>query len=296
MIPLKDNLRPRRKPIVTHALIAANAVVFVGMLMLSEADRGLVLSRWGVVPERLWSQSIFEVLTLCSSMFLHAGWGHIGSNMLFLWIFGDDVEDVLGPRRFAAFYFGCGVFAALCHAVLAPESVVPMVGASGAIAGVLAAFGTLRPSAPVVVLNPFLPLWLFFGPVLTLPAWLIIVEFFVVNLGSGLLNLGAGGGGVAFFAHLGGFVAGIWVVRWLLPPTLRRPPWELGGRELGGRELGDRESVARQPTGSHDRHVSNPASNAGSSRPWGLRGRWGASGQQRGVWSRKPPPSWRSRR
>jgi len=223
VIPLRDKLQTTRRPVVTHALLAANIVAFVVASLSGDQVFGLVLQKWGVVPARLLDSPLSEAPSLFSSMFLHADLLHIGSNMLFLWIFGDNVEEALGRGRFVVFYLLCGLAAALAHVAISPHSPVPMVGASGAIAGVLAAYGSLHPRSPIVVFNPFLPLWLLFGPILTLPAWLIILEFFAVNLISGLTSL-HGGGGVAFFAHLGGFAAGIWVVRALLPRHLRRSP------------------------------------------------------------------------
>jgi membrane associated rhomboid family serine protease len=133
--------------------------------------------------------------------------------MLFLWIFGDNVEDALGSLRYALFYLLCGVAAAVGQVLIDPGSPIPMVGASGAISGVLAAYGSLYPRSPITLLNPILPLWFVFGVFLELPAWVVILEYFAMNLFNGLSSLGAHGGGVAFFAHLGGFVAGLILVR-----------------------------------------------------------------------------------
>src|SRR6185369_124014 len=141
------------------------------------------------------------------------GWLHIGGNMLFLWIFGDNVEDAMGHLRYIAFYLLSGVAAAAAQVFIDPSSGVPMVGASGAIAGVLAAYVSLYPRSPITVLNPIPILWLFFGLFLEVPAWLVIAVFFVVNLVNGLATGPAVQGGVAFFAHLGGFIAGLFLVR-----------------------------------------------------------------------------------
>ncbi|MDI1432127.1 rhomboid family intramembrane serine protease [Polyangium sorediatum] len=243
MVPLRDRLPVRRPPYVNWLIIVANVCVFVWTQALlsvagprgAEARAYTLLMEYGLVPARLVQEPLAALPTMFSSMFMHdpSGWAHLGGNMLYLWIFGDNVEDAMGSRRYALFYVLCGMAAALAQVVVNPSSVVPMVGASGAISGVLAAYGSLYPRSPITVLNPILPLWLFFGLFLELPAWVIILEYFVVNLFSGLGSLGGTGGGVAFFAHLGGFVAGALLVRVFLrdkPPrdhdrwTQFRPP------------------------------------------------------------------------
>jgi membrane associated rhomboid family serine protease len=239
MLPLRDHLPCRRAPIVNVLLIVTNVLVFLWekSLLWQGVRPDRLLSAFGLVPAYLTSDPLGQAWTVLSSMFMHdpTGWAHLGGNMLFLWIFGDNVEDALGHARYLAFYLLSGLFAATAQVLIGPGSLVPMVGASGAIAGVLAAYGSLYPRSPVTVLNPFLPLWLFFGPFFELPAWLVILEFFVVNLFSGVSSLGsAAAGGVAFFAHLGGFVAGLFLVRIFLPKapprdherwtTFRSPP------------------------------------------------------------------------
>jgi membrane associated rhomboid family serine protease len=157
-------------------------------------------------------------------MFLHdpSSLLHIGGNMLFLWIFGDNVEDALGRGKYLAFYLLCGVSAAGAQILIDPGSLVPMVGASGAIAGILAAYASLYPRSPITVVNPIPILWLFFGILIELPAWAVILEFFVVNVWYGFSAVGRGAStGVAFFAHLGGFVAGLFLVR-IFPKSWER--------------------------------------------------------------------------
>jgi membrane associated rhomboid family serine protease len=144
--------------------------------------------------------------------------------MLFLVIFGRHVEQGLGRARFLALYLASGLLAALAQVLVDPSSTVPMVGASGAIAGVLAAYGSLYPRSPVTLLNPFVPLWLLGIVTFTLPAWLVILEFFVMNLLGGITSHGASGG-VAFYAHVGGFLAGLGLVRVLFKPP-PADPWE----------------------------------------------------------------------
>ncbi|MDI1482068.1 rhomboid family intramembrane serine protease [Polyangium sp. y55x31] len=243
MLPLRDRLPARRPPYVNWLIIIVNVCVFVWtQALLSVAGpRGAevrayeLLMQYGLVPARLVQEPIAALPSLFSSMFMHdpSGWAHLGGNMLYLWIFGDNVEDAIGSRRYALFYVLCGLCAAAAQVVVNPSSVVPMVGASGAISGVLAAYGSLYPRSPITVLNPILPLWLFFGLFFELPAWVIILEYFVVNLFSGLGSLGGTGSGVAFFAHLGGFVAGALLIRVFMrdkPPrehdrwTRFRPP------------------------------------------------------------------------
>jgi membrane associated rhomboid family serine protease len=229
MIPLRDHLPTRRTPVVTYALIGVNLVAYLWQWLLLASGYRTVVFDYGLVPARLLAEPLSNLHTVLTSMFMHSPdtlW-HLAGNMLFLWIFGDNVEDALGRRRFLVLYLSSGVLAALAQVAVGPSSLVPMVGASGAIAGVLAAYGSLYPRSPVLVLNPILPLWLFGLALLRLPAWVVIAEFFVVNLVSGLATLGGDGGGVAFFAHLGGFVAGLVLVRWLFRP---RPqpvdPWQ----------------------------------------------------------------------
>jgi len=227
MLPIRDRLPTRRAPVVNYLLIALNVLAFMWerALIAARVPAPSLLRMWGLVPADLVAHPIDGAVTVLSSMFMHdpSGWLHIGGNMLFLWIFGDNVEDALGRGRYLAFYLLSGVAAAGAQVLIDPSSTMPMVGASGAIAGVLAAYVSLYPRAPVTVLNPVLPLWFFFGIFLELPAWVVILEFFLVNLWNGLGAVGsASSGGVAFFAHLGGFVAGLFLVRAFLPEQPRR--------------------------------------------------------------------------
>jgi rhomboid family protein len=194
------------------------------------------------VPARFVQSPIDESITVLSSMFMHdpGSWLHLGGNMLFLWIFGDNVEDALGHGRYALFYLASGCAAAAAQILIDPTSTMPMVGASGAIAGTLAAYGSLYPMAPVTILNPVPLLWFFFGLFLELPAWVVILEFFVFNVWHGLTSLGQTAGGVAFFAHLGGFVAGLLLVRLLLDRTPRLPPDRWSGLRPPSREAANR--------------------------------------------------------
>jgi membrane associated rhomboid family serine protease len=226
MIPIGDDPPPRRSfPIVTLTLIALNIVVFLYELTVPNIN-SLFLSA-GVTPREfmlgrdLPPQAPYGniYLTLITSMFLHGGWLHIGSNMLFLWIFGDNVEDRLGHLRYLLFYFACGLAANAAQIYFNQSSTIPSVGASGAIAGVLAGYFVLFPRATVRTL-------LFIGPFITvtrIPAIIMIGFWFVTQVVSGLASLGpataqTNPNGVAFWAHVGGFIVGLPLVL-----LLRRP-------------------------------------------------------------------------
>ena len=222
MIPIRDINHTRRTPIVTWTLIGANVLIFLGTLNLTDPAAEAMMMRFGVIPEVIvhghWTVpradggAVGSWVTPFTSMFLHGGWLHLGSNMLFLHVFGDNVEDALGRFRFLLFYALCGVGAAVGQVVVDPDSMVPMIGASGAISGVLAGYLTLFPHARVVTVIPIF-IFLHFMEV---PAWIFIALWFVMQLVLGYLSLGIiadGGGGVAWFAHIGGFLGGLVFVR-----------------------------------------------------------------------------------
>jgi len=219
MFPLRDSVPSSRPPVVNVLLIAACVVVF-----LFELSLGPYLERFlranAFVPFRVFHASAysggvpFALKSMLLSMFLHGGWLHLIGNMWFLWIFGDNVEDVLGHVGYLVFYLASGAAATFTQALIDPSSRLPLVGASGAIAGVLGAYLVLFPWARVRTLV-FLG---FFFTVANLPAPLFLIVWFVVQFFSGTLALastGAGGGGVAFFAHVGGFFTGVVVALWL---------------------------------------------------------------------------------
>ena len=231
MFPLRDENPSRSVPVVTRLLIALNAAAFVYELMLGPELKPFVFA-WGLVPARLTlalrygeESAAVPALTLLTSMFLHGGWLHLVGNMWYLWIFGDNVEDRLGRGRFLVFYLVAGIVAALLQYVLNPASRVPTVGASGAIAGVLGAYLVAFPHARVVTLVPLFP----FFQVMALPAVLVLGFWFVMQFFNGALSLGfsTGGGGIAWWAHVGGFGFGI-VAMWILGLGRRRPSeaWE----------------------------------------------------------------------
>ena len=233
VIPIRDLNQTRRTPVVTWALIAVNVLVFVATLSLGSAGSEGVVMRFGVIPDVIvngnWAApraeggALGSWVTPFTSMFLHGGLLHIGSNMLFLHVFGDNVEDVLGRARFLLFYTICGVGAVVGQIMIDPSSMVPMIGASGAISGVLAGYVTLFPHARVVTL---IPIFIFIH-FMEVPAGVFIVLWFLLQLVQGYLSLGMiaeGGGGVAWFAHIGGFLAGLVCIRLMYDkrPTARR--------------------------------------------------------------------------
>jgi membrane associated rhomboid family serine protease len=211
MIPLKDDIPSYRAPIVTVALICINCLIYLYLLFLGEAYQ-LALVKWGTIPyevthgQELTPQLGFSIpLSLFSSMFLHGGFFHLAGNMLYLWIFGDNVEDLLGHVKFLVFYLLCGLAASFLHILTTPDSQVPMVGASGAIAGVLGAYMIRFPRARILTLIFFG----FFIRVVAIPALFVLGFWFILQLLYGLPSIGSTGGGVAWFAHVGGFIAGI---------------------------------------------------------------------------------------
>lgn len=233
MIPLKDYNPTRRLPVVSVALIILNCAAFLfdrytGHYepLIVETARGLVRTRqfvgglsadYSLVPAVLTSHPLLALPTIITSMFLHGNWLHIGSNMLYLWIFGNNVEDVLGRFRFVVFYLGCGAVAALAQVASAPGSDIPMVGASGAVAGVMGAYLLLFPHARILTLVPIIFFFTFIEvPAFIIIGWWVLIQFLNANwLGGGGLR-----GGVAYFAHIGGFVAGI-IGLWLFGAARR---------------------------------------------------------------------------
>ncbi len=220
-IPLRDENPTSRLPVLTVLLIAANVAVF---LLQAAVPRGLELAafRFGAVPYNITHfHSLPEatgfppLLTLLTSMFLHGSLFHLLGNMLYLWIFGNNIEDRLGPVRFILFYIVCGVAAALTHILVQPGSRVPMIGASGAIAGVLGAYWALFPRARV---KTFVFLF-FYIDIVPVPAGIVLGLWFLVQI----LNIGMGGG-VAWFAHIGGFLAGLLFIRLALGRAFRQAP------------------------------------------------------------------------
>ncbi len=224
MFPLTDTIPSRRRAWVTWTLIAINVVVFLYEVSLTPRELNRLFVTWGFVPRRLFlgTSPGYALVTIFTSMFLHGGWLHLIGNMWTLYIFGDNVEERMGPVRYLAFYLLSGVVAALAQGMLQPTSYIPLVGASGAISGVLGAYFLFYPYAGVIT---WVPLGFFYTTV-ELPAVLYLGLWFLLQFYSGLFSLslpqGAQAGGVAWWAHIGGFVFGLFVARWFARPVRRR--------------------------------------------------------------------------
>jgi membrane associated rhomboid family serine protease len=205
MLPLKDDLKARTRPVVVYGILAANILVYLYEISLGTALNDFV-RQFGVTPYFLFNPSGIETyFTVFTSMFIHSNSiMHIVGNMLFLWIFADNVEDRMGHFKFLVFYFVCGIAAALLQSVIDPGSKIPMIGASGAVSGVLGAYIILFPKARVLALIPLG----FFLRVSYLPSFIFLGIWFLYQFLFGVSSLGAQGG-VAYFAHIGGFVAGV---------------------------------------------------------------------------------------
>ena len=218
MIPLRDVIPSRTTPVVTIALIVVNALVFFYQLMLGDAGNDFILY-FGLIP------AAFSWVAVITSMFLHGGLLHFGANMLYLWIFGDNVEDRMGHGRFLTFYLLCGTAAALAQTAMHPDSIIPMVGASGAIAGVMGAYLVLYPRSRIVTLVPIFV----FIQLIEVPAVFFLGFWFLLQFLSGVGSVasatGEPTGGVAFWAHVAGFVAGVSGVIVFRRPERQRVEW-----------------------------------------------------------------------
>jgi membrane associated rhomboid family serine protease len=205
MIPIRDEIPTRRVPVVNYMLIALNILVYLFQSMLGSQETALVYE-FALIPYQVTTRlSLGDITDIFTSMFMHAGLAHIGGNMLYLWIFGDNIEDRMGRGRYIMFYLVGGIVASLTHILTNPTSQIPTVGASGAIAAVLGAYLVLYPQSKVLTLVPLG----FFIRMTMLPAVVVLGLWFVLQFFSGLMSIGGPDvGGVAFWAHIGGFVAG----------------------------------------------------------------------------------------
>jgi membrane associated rhomboid family serine protease len=205
MFPLRDTQPSYSKPVVTVLLIVVNLLVFFFELSLDPYSRNAFIGAYGLVPDQ------FSFLSLLTSMFLHGGWMHVLGNMWFLWIFGDNIEDILGPGKYLAFYLLCGAAAGLTQLLSNPYSRIPTVGASGAIAGVMGAYLIKFPRSRIVTL-----VFIFiFITTIEVPAGLMLAYWFFIQFFSGVGTIGyshVSQGGTAFFAHIGGFITGMILV------------------------------------------------------------------------------------
>lgn len=220
VFPIRDSVPTRRRPWLTWLLIGLNLAFFILELALGPAAEHLI-GTLAVVPTHLlslryWVLSLgWPVVTLVLSTFMHGSWAHLIGNMIYLWVFGDNVEDRLGRFRFLLFYLLCGAFAAIAHTLANPTSAIPTIGASGAVAGVLGAYIVSHPRARVLTLVPIG----LFVPAFRVPAWAYLGLWFLIQLASGLAPIWVEEmtQTVAFWAHIVGFIAGISLVRLLAP-------------------------------------------------------------------------------
>ncbi|GAB4534804.1 MAG: rhomboid family intramembrane serine protease [Anaerolineae bacterium] len=231
MIPIQDTVPARRFPLVNTILIALNVLIFWLETSLGSQAQQQFIFQFGLIPAKFWAvEGAARWVPVFTSMFLHGGWWHLISNMLALYIFGDNVEDRMGHGRYLVFYLLGGMVAGLAHAWAYPRSPLPTVGASGAIAAVLGAYLVLYPLARVVTL---VPIPLFFFPILEIPAIFYLGSWFLSQLFNGTFALTTrtfqAGGGVAWWAHVGGFVAGLVLVH--LFAAHRSPPRHPGRRQ-----------------------------------------------------------------
>ncbi len=221
MIPLKDDNPRTGWPVINFILIAINVLVFMYQITLPADLAERFAYTFGAIPARLIQGEGFY--TLLTSMFLHGGFMHILFNMLYLYIFGDNVENSMGSLRYLAFYILSGLVAAGSHLVTNPDSTVPMVGASGAISGVMGAYAVTYPRARVLVLVPIF----FFITTIRVPALFLLMFWFITQLSSGLASLGLQvGGGIAWFAHIGGFITGAILVKFFQKKRRVFDPYE----------------------------------------------------------------------
>jgi len=218
MIPLRSTERVYSPAIVTISLIVVNLAIFIYMATLPPRQEEAFVIKYGIIPD------YFRASALLTSMFLHGGWLHVLGNMWFLFIYGRNVEDIMGSTKFLAFYLLCGVIGGVAHVFLNPYSPVPTVGASGAIAGVMGAYLIKFPRARIVTLVPIFV----FLTTFEIPAFLLLIYWFAIQFLSGLGSVGysqVSQGGTAWFAHVGGFVAGMLLVQ-VLGTKPRYPRWD----------------------------------------------------------------------
>ena len=220
MIPIRDQIPTRRVPVVNYLLIAANILVFI-LMWLAGSNQEALINEYAMIPAQVTAGlDLGDIADIFTSMFMHGGIAHIAGNMLYLWIFGDNVEDAMGHGKYLFFYLTGGVVASLAHILTNPGSQLPTVGASGAIAAVLGAYLILYPQSRVQTIIPLG----YFMRITVVPASIVLGLWFVLQLFSGFLSLGGPDvGGVAFWAHIGGFVTGVVLAKLLAGQ--RRPEY-----------------------------------------------------------------------
>ncbi len=221
MIPLRDTQPSYTFPFVTVAIIVLNVLAFLYEFSMDDYELNFFIAHYGVIPTR------FQWMDMLTSIFLHGGWMHLIGNMWFLWIYGDNVEDILGHSQYLVFYLLCGAIATLTHILFNMDSRVPTIGASGAIAGVMGAYVVKFPHSRITTLVPVFV----FLTTMEIPAYFILLYWFVIQFFSGIGSVGhshLSQGGVAWFAHVGGFLAGVVLIlvmrtreRWSHRPDMR---------------------------------------------------------------------------
>jgi membrane associated rhomboid family serine protease len=245
-LPLFDENSTGRRPLIVWMLLATCIIVFFWQQSLDDVSARLALYQLGFVPTIVFQGDTLPTklilvpawTTIVTSMFLHGGWLHLGSNMLYLWIFGDNVEDAMGRGRFILFYLLCGITAALAQAAINPSSSIPMVGASGGIAGVLGAYLILHPKAAVRCLMIILVFFRF----INLPAWLVLGGWIGLQFAAAPQAFQGTGGGVAYMAHIGGFIAGVVLIPFFKKPQISlfdrgQPPKRWSGQPISFSEV-----------------------------------------------------------
>jgi membrane associated rhomboid family serine protease len=220
MIPLRSTERIYSTAVVTASLIAINILIFLYQETLTPYARNEFVTQWGIVPDQMRGLGL---VTLFTSMFLHGGWFHVLGNMLFLWVFGRNVEDLIGGPKFLAFYLLVGIAAGVVHVIVNAYSRMPTIGASGAIAGVMGAYLIKFPRSRIIVLFPIIIFW----TTAEIPAYFVLLYWFALNFISGIGSLATTdytSGGVAWFAHIGGFLIGMLLIR-VFPARQRWRAW-----------------------------------------------------------------------
>ena len=215
MIPLRDSVRSGRTPYVNISLILINILVFFQQLAIEPYQLNQIYYSYGVIPAEVLnvfftgSPLLPVIIPFITSIFIHGGWWHLIGNMLFLWIFGDNIEDRLGRVRYLLFYLAVGVAGGVAHVLANPASTIPVIGASGAVAGVLGAYLISFPRSRILALVPVL----FFITVIEVPAVIFIVVWFAIQFFNGVAFLGGTANAVAYWAHIGGFLAGLVLIK-----------------------------------------------------------------------------------
>ena len=246
-LPLFDDNPTKSRPIVSWVIIGLCVLIYMWQTSLHPQLAQYFIISYGVVPARLFSQ--FDIFSIFSSMFLHGGFMHLASNMLFLWIFGDNIEEALGKFRFLLFYGLCGLAAALTQALIDPQSAIPLIGASGGIAGILGAYIMLYPKATIRVF-----MWIIiFVRLINVPAWLVL-GFWIGGQFLAVPEALNSQGGVAYFAHIGGFIAGMGLVTIFKPAHLPlfgtvshpQPVWQTAKARTIHQNIKERSILVKQ--------------------------------------------------